>query len=316
MLYLYLEGGDNRHRASLSPTFVSGVGGEEPDGAQPAASQVHYGGGVPEPLPRRPEVLPHTAHLRRRRGGGGVEVRGAEAAVWRGGDAEPKVAPRDVLRLAAERERPVAFLAPGAARRVEGVGANAIHVRPDGCAGDGVGEDLGAAVPGVLHVRRLREVVPVPIVAVRHVVEGLEAAAPLARDVVEDVQVVAVAVAGGDRRGDGVVLLGAHRGPGAVGGVADEGPAQLVDGHDPVAAEEVEVQGGGSVGYPARVRGNLEAHGGRRKGHAHVHGLRLRLRLRLEQGFHVHRVQRVGPVPVVGETQVDMPPLRRRRRHA
>ena len=52
--------------ASVSPTFVSGVGGEEPDGAQPAASQVHYGGAVPQPLPRHSEVLPHTAHLRRR----------------------------------------------------------------------------------------------------------------------------------------------------------------------------------------------------------------------------------------------------------
>jgi len=80
------------------------------------------------------KVLPHTAHLRRRRGGGGVEVRGAEAVVRRGGDVKPKAAPEDVLRLDVERERPVAFLPPSAARRVEGVDADAIHVRPDGCA--------------------------------------------------------------------------------------------------------------------------------------------------------------------------------------
>ena len=54
--------------------------------------------------------------------------------VRRGGDTKPKAAPGDVLRLAVERECPVAFLPPGAARRVEGVDADVIHVRPDGCA--------------------------------------------------------------------------------------------------------------------------------------------------------------------------------------
>jgi hypothetical protein len=129
--------------------------------------------------------------------------------------------------------------------------------------------------------------------------------------VVEEVQVVAAGA--GDRGGKGVVLAVAQRRPGAdgaVGGVVDECPAELVDGHDAVAggAEGVEVHD------VVRIRRRLEARGGRGQGE-HVHGFRVWVRLGVEQGLHVDAVQRVGLVPVVGEAQVDMAPACRRSRH-
>ena len=125
---------------------------------------------------------------------------------------------------------------------------------------------------------------PAPVLEVGHVDEGLEAAPPLpARDVVEEVQVVAAGA--GDRGGKGVVLAVAQRRPGAdgaVGGVVDECPAELVDGHDAVAggAEGVEVHD------VVRIRRRLEARGGRGQWE-HVHGFRIWVRLGVEQGLHV-----------------------------
>ena len=116
---LHLNGGEHR---------VAGwVGAEHAGGEEPGGSQVHEARHRREdrPLGRRGEVLPEAAHRRGPPCRGGGEVHGAELAGAAVSEAEPEAVLGDVLGAAAERQRPVAGLAPRLRRRVERIGATA-----------------------------------------------------------------------------------------------------------------------------------------------------------------------------------------------
>lgn len=110
-------------------------------------------------------IPPYVAQPRPPTVHGGGEVGSAEAVVP-GGESKPEVELGDVLDLAVEGQRPVAGLAPRAARRVEAVGADTLREYADDATHHRVEIDVGGFVAGVADVGRLRERVAVPGLAV------------------------------------------------------------------------------------------------------------------------------------------------------